>query len=342
MKLRTVELKNILLGTSLLGTGGGGRFDVAQKVLQKISKPIELRSIDTINEKDLIVTAFMVGGLKKKGDLGNGAKKSIELLQKIIDRKISYLIPVEIGPTAVLNLLCIASELDLPVIDGDLVGFRSAPEIYVEAITLNNVNRLPIAAVNLEGDQLILYQTSSTEKIETILRDFSAQSKSEVYVAGYPVFKKQIANYFGKGSLTFSLEVGSCLIGDKKSLLSSLKNKGFIFVDSGVIISQEEFSIKGFTAGKLLIKAVKNTYEIIYKNENIALLKNKKVLVTSPDSIILLDIVSKVGINNGEDNKNKKVYILAKKALAVWRTKKGRKLFSPRNLGLNYKQRLLV
>lgn len=342
MKLRTVELKNILLGTSLLGTGGGGRFDVAQKVLQKISKPIELRPIDTIREEDLIVTAFMVGGLKKKGDLGNGAKRSIELLQKILKRKISYLIPVEIGPTAVLNLLYIASELNIPAIDGDLVGFRSAPEIYVEAITLNNVNRLPIAAVNLEGDQLILYQASSIEKIETILRDFSAQSKSEVYVAGYPVLKKQIKNYFGEGSVAFSLEIGKCLSEERENFLPSLGRKGLIFVDNGVIINQEEFDVKGFTSGKLLIKAPKNIYEVIYKNENIVLLKDKKVIVTSPDSIMLLDVVSKVGINNGEDNKNKKVYILVKKALAVWRIKKGRKLFSPRNLGLNYKQRLLT
>lgn len=341
MKLRKNELKNILLGVSLLGTGGGGRFDMAQKILQKISKPVQLRSVDELKDNDFIATVFMVGGLKKKGDATKGAKKSIELLQKILNKKIKYLVPVEIGPTAVLDLLYIASEMNLPVIDGDFVGFRSAPEIYVEAITLNNVNRLPIAVVNLEGDSLVLYKTSSIQSLETILRDFSARSKSQVYVAGYPVTKNQIKNYFGKGSVSFSQQVGKCLIGKKDNLLPSLKDKGFIFIDSGRIINQEGSDNKGFTSGKLLIKAAKNIYEVIYKNENIVLLKNKIVLVTSPDSIILLDLVSKVGINNGDNNRNKEVYIFVRKAIPVWRTKKGRQLFSPKNLGLEYKQKLL-
>jgi len=48
------------------------------------------------------------------------------------------------------------------------------------------------------------------------------------------------------------------------------------------------------------------------------------------------------GINNFEDNTGKKVAILAKKAIPIWRTNKGKKLFSPKTLGFNYKQKLLI
>lgn len=342
MKLTKNDINNILVGSSLLGTGGGGRFDLAKKIATKIKNPIWLETIDNISENDLIVTTFMVGGLKKKGDLGTGIAKSIGKLKEILNREIKYLIPVEIGPTAVINLLNIASKTNLSVIDGDLVGYRSAPEIYVEAITLNNVNRLPIVAVNLEGDTIVLSETESIKKIETILRTFSAQSKTEVYVAGYPVYKRQIKNFFGNGSLSYALKVGECLTNNKKNtLLKNLSEIMIIYLAQGQIISQEEKDNNGFTSGKLTIDSGIDMYEVIYNNEYLVLLKNNTVLLTSPDSILLLDVNQRRGINNSENNKGKQVYILAKKAIPAWRTMEGKKLFSPISLGFDYQQKLL-
>lgn len=343
MQLNKDDIQNIVIGSSVLGTGGGGRYTLAQKIAQGISHPIKLQPLDKVGKNELIITTFMVGGLKKKGDLGTGIAKSIRLLKETLNKDISYLIPVEVGPTAVVNILNIASELNLPVIDGDLVGFRSAPEIYVEAITLNNTNRLPIVAVNLEGDTIILKETSTIEKIETILRSFSAQSQTEVYVAGYPIYKKQIENFFGNGSLTLALKIGKCLTEsyDDKDLRIKLEENGLLLIDSGIIVAQDDEDTRGFTKGKLQIKTKKDLYEVIYKNEYLVLLKNNKAILTSPDSIILVDPTLKRGLNNSEDNRNKRVFIFAKKAIPAWRTPKGKRLFSPKNLGYNYPQKLL-
>lgn len=343
MELTKADINKILLGSSLLGTGGGGRFDLAKKIVQQINKSIQLECINNVGENDLIITAFMVGGLNKKGDLGTGISKSIDILKKILNKQIKYLIPVEIGPTAVINILKVSAKTGIPVIDGDLVGYRSAPEIYVEAITLNNVNRLPIVAVNLEGDTLILYETESIEKIETILRTFSAQSKTEVYVAGYPMYKKEIEKYFGKGSLSYALKLGQILRESQteKNLLTELEKNDIIFLDKGIITTQQDSDSNGFTSGILTIKANKDSYDVVYNNEYLVLLKNKNVLLTSPDSILLLDEKQKRGINNSENNKGKQVYVFAKRAITPWRTSEGRKLFAPINLGFKFEQKLL-
>ena len=343
MQLHKKDINEILLGSSLLGTGGGGRFELAKEIAQTINSPVSLQSIDTIEDNDLIITAFMVGGLKKRGDLGTGIRKSIELLKRILNKEISYLIPVEIGPTAVMNILKIASELSLPVLDGDLVGFRSAPEIYVEAITLNKINRLPIAAINLEGDSIILTETESIKNIERILRTFSDQSRSEVYVAGYPLYKSAIENYFGEGSLTFTSRLGKLMndVLNKTSLVTKLKQEEINYIDEGIIVKQEDQDNKGFTIGKVYIQSTKTQYEIVYKNEYLVLLKNNRVLLTSPDSILLFDPIRKRGLNNSENNMHKRVYIFIKKAIPPWRTIKGKKLFSPKNLGFDYEQKLL-
>jgi uncharacterized protein len=344
MKLDKSDIKQILLGASLLGTGGGGRYDLAQNILREMSGQVMLTPIDTLKETDLIITAFMVGGLKKRGDLGRGIAKSINILKTQLKKEIRYIIPVEIGPTAVMNIFNIAAMLNLTVIDGDLVGFRSAPEIYVEAITLNNVNRLPIVAVNLEGDTIILTETSSITKIESILRSFSDQSESEVYVAGYPIYKNMIRDVYGDRSLSVSRDIGGVLLNaqDDKTLIAGLQKTEILYLDRGIIINQDDKDEGGFTRGQLTIETENSIYEVFYKNEFLVLEKDKKVVLTSPDSILILDSKQMRGINNSEDNRQKSVYILARKATKPWRTKEGKKLFSPINLGYNVKQKLLL
>lgn len=343
MKLDKLILERLLVGSSFLGTGGGGRIDIAKKLLKKINRPVELIDIETVKNNDLIITTFGIGGLKKTGNFTSINTFNMRILKDTLKREVEYLIPVEIGPVSVFNLLLTASLLSIPVIDGDLVGFRSSPEIYLEGITINKSNRLPLVASNSDGDSLILLKSKSVERIETILRNFSAASQTKVYVAGYPLTKKNIIKNFGNKSIDYSIKIGKIIIDseDNDKLISSLEFEQIKYIDRGMIIKQDEFKIKGFTAGKLTVLAKKNKYEIIYKNEFLVLLKNNKTLLTCPDSILLLDINNKIGINNGDQNIGKSIIIFTKKAQNYWRSKDGLKLFSPKNLGLNYEQKLL-
>jgi uncharacterized protein len=342
MKLTIFDIQNILSGATFLGTGGGGRYDVAKKLAQDINA-VEIQDIDLIKNTDLFITIFGIGGLKKKGKVEEVNKRNLDILSEILNQKPKYLIPVEIGPVSVMNVLKTASLLKLPVLDGDLVGCRAAPEIYLEAITLRNVNRLPIVASNSEGETIILDKTSSIENIETVLRDFSERSRSKVYVAGYPLYKDMIVDCMGKNSITYTLKVGEIM--NKSTtlpyLIKSLKTLDINFVDQGIITAQEEFNCTGFTAGKLTIKTKFDTYEIFYKNEFLVLLKNNNIYATCPDSILVLDENQRIGLNNSDDNVQKRVSIFSKKAIDIWRTNKGKALFSPEKLGFPYKQKLL-
>lgn len=77
-----------------------------------------------------------------------------------------------------------------------------------------------------------------------------------------------------------------------------------------MITSQKNKSEGGFEQGEYQVKAKSKNYTVVYKNENLVLLKDSKVLVTCPDSISLLDLKSFEEINNFEDNIGKNVAIL--------------------------------
>lgn len=343
MILTQINLKNILVGSTFLGTGGGGRIDKANLLMRKIEKIINLVDIESIKSNDMIFTSYGIGNLKQAGNPFIPNKNNLILIKKFIKKPVKYLIPVEIGPVSVMNIFLISNYLNIPVIDGDLVGFRASPEIYLETITLGNINRLPIVSSNSNGDSIVIYKTSSIKRIETILRDFSSSSVSKTYVMGYPMKKNQIQNIFGNKSITYTLKIGSILSSGKniQEIIEKLNALEIQYISSGTIIKQTEFKVKGFTAGKLLIQSKKDVFEIVYKNEYLVLIKNDRIILTCPDSILLLDEKSLIGIINSENNKNKNVMIFIKKSIPIWRTRKGLKLFSPKNIGLNYSQKLL-
>lgn len=343
MNLNKNDLNIILLGSSILGCGGGGRYDLAEQIIKSITKPIELTSIKDIGDNELIITIFGVGGLKQQGEAEKVNRRNLSKLQEILKQEVKYIIPVEIGPMSVANILNIGAIVNLPIIDGDLVGYRAAPEIYLEAITLNDVNRLPLVASNSDGDTIILSAVSSVESIETILRDFSVRSKTKVYVAGYPMYKNMIQDYFGNNSLSYTAKLGKILKEniDTVRLEKELMVLGIEVIGQGKVTSQEEDDNAGFTKGKLRIKSDKDKYEVLYKNEFLVLLKNGTVFTTCPDSIFIIDLNMRRGINNGDNNKGKAVLIARKKAINIWRTKAGKKLFSPKTLGFEYKQKLI-
>lgn len=345
--MKTIQKKdftNILEGANLLGTGGGGTIQEATLLLKQVTSSVKLVSLPELRKDDLICTIFGVGG-KGNCDPVIASKAAFKLFQKTCTTKIKALIPVEVGTVGIATSFFIANKLQIPVLDSDIVGLRSSPEVFLETITLVSLTRTPCAVADSNGNSLVIMKSENVEKLETILRNFAAMAGGDAYVAGYPLLAKELINVTPFNSVSFAEEVGCGLQEMKEKNLSFIafckKFDMKLILEKGIITKYEVVSKKGFEFGEYTIQAQKETYSIIVKNENIVLLKNGRVLITCPDSIYLLDLETIQGINNFEANTKKAVAILAKKAIPIWRTKEGRRLFSPKNLGLSYVQKLI-
>jgi len=330
--MNKVQINDCLIGSSLLGTGGGGKLSSAFQVVQDVDE-IGLVSKAEIDDDSLIVTAFGVGAMKKNSNLEEVVGRNIEVLKGHIKKDISFLVPVEIGPMSLAVIIYLSKRLEIPVLDGDLVGFRASPEVYLELLTLGSIDRCPIVASNNEGGVLLI-ERGDYKEIEAKLRIFSVTSQSKVYVCGYPMTKSVLSGYLGVGSVSFSQEVGRGMKNDPQLAQ-------FEYIDSGVIVDQIKDLRSGFTSGRYVISTKSDVYTVIYKNENIVLLKNDEVVFTCPDSILLFNVEEGVGVMNYEENVGMKVVIYGMKAVNLWRTKEGRQLFSPQSLGFEYEQVLL-
>lgn len=343
MKLTKNNLDNLITGASLLATGGGGSIASAKKIASKVKKPLKMVNLGELKKSDLLVTVFGVGG-SEKNDPVVCSRIALKAFREIFKNPIKAIIPVEIGPLAVATAAFIAAENNLLLANADIVGFRSSPEVFLETISMPGLSREPAVIVNEKNDVLILLSSQSIEQTENIFRNFATLSGGDAFVVGYPLLVKDVNKVVGKGSLSFAISLGERLknIGDKNSFLEFCRDCEFQFFSTGKVKRENKKTDGGFTTGTIVI-ADKNRerFQVFVKNENIVLRKKKEVLLTTPDSICLLDSKTRTGINNFENNTGKEVIILGRKALLIWRTEKGKKLFSPKNLGFNINQKLL-
>ncbi len=342
-RLKQKDINYLIKGSSLLSTGGGGTITAAKKITEQIRKLPYLIDAKDLKKHDTVITIFPCGGIEK-GDFIKPSIEALKLFQEMFDYEIGGIIPVEIGPLDLLNSIYLASELKLPLLDGDIVGNRCSPEIYLETISLSNIPRTPIVTVNDRGDIAILYESSSYTKTEKFLRDFAVLSGGIAIVLGYPLNKKQIIKTIGQKTVTSAINLGKKLYNAQKGNNADqiLLRSGFAKIADGIIVKENKKVKNGFTSGRYIVETGDNVkYTIIIKNENIVLLQEGKEILTVPDSIILYNKKSNIGVSNFEKNIRKRVLILGKKAIPIWRTEKGKSLFSPKKLGFQYKQKLL-
>lgn len=341
--LKKESWKTIISGANLLGTGGGGTIKQALKILKKMQKPVNIADFADLKDEDIVCTVFGIGG-KENCDPIVASRNAFNYFQKIINKKVSAIIPVEVGPMAIANAAFIAGELKMPLFDGDIVGLRSSPEVFLETITITSLDRTPCVIANDKGKFSILEKKISIEKMEEFFRNFAISSGGDAFVAGYPLKIKSLKKVIPQGSISVSKNTGLLLKKLKSkqiNLIEFCKNTDWTLFGIGKIIDVQKNNSKGFCKGKYKIADKNGFFEVLFKNENLVLLRNNEVVLTCPDSISLLDLLSFKGINNFEENKNKEVAILGKKAIPIWRTIKGKKLFSPKNLGFNFSQKLL-
>lgn len=337
------KARYILQGANLLGTGGGGTVAMGLPILTMIKNPVMVTSLNDLKPSSAVCTAFGVGG-KQNADPIKAITNSLRVFQKIYRKKIQAIIPVEVGAESIATSMLVSSVLNLPLLDADIVGLRSSPEIFLETISIGNLSRVPCSIADDKGNSAVLWETQSLEQTENFLRNFAVSCGGDAFVTGYPNTIKELTGVIPENSISLSLQIGEDLKLLKKNKLSLdifCQKNDLVFLGEGKIISQTKKTSKGFAEGKYIIQNKKTSYTIFYKNENLVLLNEDKILLTCPDSIMLLDTKTYEGINNFNRNTKQSVVILGKKAIPIWRTKEGKKLFSPRNLGYIYKQVLL-
>lgn len=341
MKNISTQIAELIIGSTFFGTGGGGSPTVAQQLFNQIPQGKELRlaSLDEFADDALFVTAFGVGPTSEEGNDTAAIRKAVETLESYLGKPIAGIVPVEIGPLSVAMAAFVAAELDLPLLDADFVGGRSAPEVYLETITLFDIPRTPLAVANEAGDVALLVQSAGPKSEEYFLRSFSEDKNSQNYTVGYPMTAAQIRESVELGTMSDTIEAGELIAsGNQQELYERFAIQELYMGRIERIVEKEQ---PGFVTKTVeCVDESGKRARVFIKNENLLVWVNDEVVLTCPD-LIVLATEEYAPLYNLQLEEGMVIRVLGLPGRPLWRSEKGQELFGPREFGFNEEPRLL-
>ena len=357
------EIEDFVRGCTFYGTGGGGLpengIDSLVSELEK-GKEVGWIDIDDISDDDLTVCPFLMGSIaphteqtiKEMASFGLGAIKNkqkdclaiaIQELSNYTGKKVNALIPIELGGANTPG--CIAAGLisGIPTIDGDYTG-RAIPEISQTTPYLHDKSLLPITTVDAWGNICIIKESTSYPIAERIGKFLSAASFGLTGDAGFLMTGKEVKEVIIPGTLTECYNIGKLIRetreAGKDPIAEVMKLLGGWIISRGKVVKKEWEDRVGYYWGTHTIAgegAFKGDItKVWFKNENHICWKNGGVLVTSPDIITVVDVVTGEPLANPKIREGDNVAVVGLKARPMFRSEKGIGILGPKAFGFDY------
>jgi len=357
------EIEDFVRGCTFYGTGGGGLpengIDSLVSELEK-GKEIGWIDINDISDDDLTVCPFLMGSIaphteeaiKEMASLGLDTVKNkqkdclaiaIKELSNYTGKKVDALIPIELGGANTPG--CIAAGLitGIPTIDGDYTG-RAIPEISQTTPYLYDKPLLPITTVDAWGNICIIKHSTSYPVAERIGKLLSAASYGLTGDAGFFLTGKEVKEVIIPGTLTECYNIGKLIRETRETgkdpITEITKSLGGWVISRGKVVKKEWEDRVGYYWGTHTISGEGefkgDTTKIWFKNENHICWKNDEVLVTSPDIITVVDVVTGEPLANPKISEDDNVAVIGLKARPVFRSEKGIGILGPKAFGFDY------
>ncbi len=358
------ECEDFVRGLCFMGAGGGGRPQLGLKLLLdqlEAGREIEWVDIDSLPGESWTVTVAGMGGrggaggaeeelaglgcVEEKYDPLGRMVAAVQALQDYAGIKVQAIVPVEIGASNVPAPIAAALELGLPAVDGDYAGGRAIPEVPQTIPEIRGVPVCPMSFVTRWGDVVILKDAVSTAMADRIGRLLIVAVYGGVGVSCYLMQVKEAKELLAAGTLSTALHVGREIRearekgADPVAAAVKAVDGWLLFegeVTSSEIADEESYA---FGLGSHKLKGLRNyeghTFKIWYKNEYHVSWLDDNPFVTSPDSLIMVDLETGEPAISYDFPIGARVAVVGRKAHDAYRTQKGIELLGPRHFGFD-------
>lgn len=344
------QVRDFVRGATILGTGGGGDPNEGLRLLEKVlseGKKIKLVSLSEIDKESIIVVPYYVGTIapdaktRKPVRIQEPIKIAFREMERILGRKISAVLASELGGFNASLALYMGAYMDLPVVDGDLLG-RAAPELHQCTVHIFGISMYPSVIVSETGNKVVIYEYSDIDDYEAIARYLSVLSGRFVAVVDTPLRIEDAEKAVIKNTMSICIKVGEAVRIARSKKIDPVEEVRKILdgwkIFEGIVESYQYRDEKGFLKGEAIVRGGGKYSGMKLKtwimNEHLMVWINDKPVVMAPDLIMFLNDEGE-GITNSELKEGMKVNVIASRAPEVWRTENGLKYFSPRRFGFD-------
>lgn len=306
---KRADIKPFLDGLTIYGTGGGGDPEWGKIILENDFD--HGRSFEIVDPEDIADDAFVcsggiMGSVKSLDDLSYEDTtygweddfplvNAIRAMEKIIGKKVDYLIPFEVGALNTPVIMSAAARLGIPMINGDACG-RSCPETQMTSFIGHGIDLYPMPLVDSYGNTSIVMSGNTPTYADELGRFIVVKGGGFGANAHYPMTGAELKRSCVPYTVTKAIEFGKIIEN------ANFKGRNPVeafrkFVDGklifdGVVCQLEGEDRGGFYLTNLIMDG-KGQFngkklKMIVKNESMAVWIDDKLSIMFPDCAFML------------------------------------------------------
>ncbi len=342
------EVEDILVGCTILGTGGGGSLEEGLEAVKKaFTKGYEFKLLDfnEINDEKYYINPYFCGSVSPKGqqkELSNELVLAVKALEEYMNVKFDGVVSIEYGGGNTGQAMAAAAEMGKYMVDCDAAG-RAVPELQFSTYFVTNKPIYPFSIATRFGDIGIFPKVKDDARAEALARFMAVGSEGSIGMADHPIKGNLLKESVIPNALSYAGKVGKAQREAIEKSYNPIEEiiscaDGYILFNG--MVSDSQWAKKdGFTVGTIIIDGTddftKDDFKIWYKNENMVSWKNDIPFVTCPDLICVVDSATGYPITNPNCMVGDKVAVLGFEAHDLWKTEKGLSILNPRFFGFD-------
>lgn len=356
IELTPQMLEDALVGSSYLGTGGGGSLAEARELIAAdlaSGLNFSMIPVSALADNDRVACPYGLASLAPTSEemqarldamenpVSEPVQAAFSVLEQHVGQPFAAVIMGEIGPLSLAEGLSTAARLGKPALDADTVG-RAVPEINQHSVKVAGIPLTPIGAATPFGDEMVVTTLGDPTRAEDILRSVAVASRV-CGVADSPITGAQAkeTGTLVTDSLSLAQGIGEAVRtareegGDPIEAARAAGDGYVLFM--GTVEDFNWSDAEGFLMGDLTLAGTGEfagqNFATDYKNEHLVARRNGEVVATCPDLISVIDLESYDGVNNPDFTRGQAVAVIAYRCDPLWRTEQGLAVFSPRYFG---------
>jgi DUF917 family protein len=356
--------EDFVRGLCFQATGGGGDPGLGLRILlDRLEADQPMGWVDQASLSDdvwTVMTCGIGGRLDQGGDpeelvaLGCSEEKYGELeatvaavraLQASEGVNVGAIIAGETGAQSVSVAIAVGLELGVPVVDGDYAGGRAVPEVDQGIPEFRGAPFYPMALVTRWGDVMIVKETVSLAMADRISRMMTLASYGAVGACWDLLPMKEARGLLAAGTLSKALLLGKVIREAREKGADPIaeavrETDGWLLFEGEITdteVADEQAYAFGIGTHELqgLGDFAGRRFKIWYKNEYHVSWLDGKPFVTSPDSMVMVDLKTAEPALSFDFSVGDQVAVVGRRAWQGYRTPEGLGVFGPRHFGFD-------
>ncbi|GAA2827482.1 DUF917 domain-containing protein [Kribbella solani] len=349
--VREQDLEALVVGVTLLGSGGGGDTGAFGRMLRRRLGAGELLLQDAVDVPDVSVSPIGVVGatsvLMEKLPSGNEFETAVHAVSRWTGQAVTGLMSLEAGGLNGLTALIAALDLGLPMVDADLMG-RALPRLDQFSWAVAGRSLTPCALSEPSGQVIVVDNVDATG-LERAVRSFVAQTGGWAVLALAPTPVQAAIADSVPGSLTRALALGRAHAALAPAATPAVvaADMGGRLLGSGRVeeVARHLITDGGAAFGRGSVCVVdssnRSVIRIETENEYLLALVDGDPVVTTPDLLCVLDRRTLQPIAVDTVRTGDEVVVLALPGPTWWRRPDRIEHVAPQAFGLPYPPQLL-